>query len=61
MPPTIVTGATKDMAVATEETFGPLAPLFKFEDVDEVIELANDTILGLHPFLCQDLSRLQSG
>ncbi len=59
MPPTIVTGATKDMAVATEETFGPLAPLFKFEDVDEVIELANDTIFGLASyFYAKDLSRV---
>ncbi|WP_108482874.1 NAD-dependent succinate-semialdehyde dehydrogenase [Oceaniglobus ichthyenteri] len=45
--PTILTGVTQDMAVATEETFGPLAPLFKFDDVDEVIEMANDTIFGL--------------
>ena len=59
MPPTIVTGATKDMAVATEETFGPLAPLFKFEDVEEVIELANDTIFGLASyFYAKDLSRV---
>ena len=59
MPPTIVTGATKDMAVATEETFGPLAPLFKFEDVDEVIELANNTIFGLASyFYAKDLSRV---
>lgn len=59
MPPTIVTGATKNMAVATEETFGPLAPLFKFEDVDEVIELANDTIFGLASyFYAKDLSRV---
>jgi succinate-semialdehyde dehydrogenase/glutarate-semialdehyde dehydrogenase len=59
MPPTIVTGATKDMAVATEETFGPLAPLFKFEDVDEVIKLANDTIFGLASyFYAKDLSRV---
>jgi succinate-semialdehyde dehydrogenase/glutarate-semialdehyde dehydrogenase len=59
MPPTIVSGATKDMAVATEETFGPLAPLFKFEDVDEVIELANDTIFGLASyFYAKDLSRV---
>ena len=59
MPPTIVTGATKDMAVATEETFGPLAPLFEFEDVGEVIELANDTIFGLASyFYAKDLSRV---
>jgi succinate-semialdehyde dehydrogenase/glutarate-semialdehyde dehydrogenase len=57
--PTIVTGATKDMTVSTEETFGPLAPLFKFEDEDEVIALANDTIFGLASyFYANDLSRV---
>ena len=57
--PTIVTGATSDMDFATEETFGPLAPLFKFETVDEVIELANDTIFGLASyFYARDLSRV---
>ena len=59
LPPTILTGATKEMAVATEETFGPLAPLFKFDDVDEVIALANDTIFGLASyFYAKDLSRV---
>ena len=42
--PTIVTGATKEMAVSKEETFGPFAPLFKFENEEEVITLASDTI-----------------
>ena len=57
--PTIVTGATKGMAFATEETFGPLAPLFRFDTVDEVIELANDTIFGLASyFYAKDLSRV---
>ena len=57
--PTIVTGATKNMAVSTEETFGPLAPLFKFKDENEVIELANDTIFGLASyFYAKDLSRV---
>ena len=57
--PTIVTGATRDMAFAQDETFGPLAPLFKFETVDEVIELANDTIFGLASyFYARDLSRV---
>lgn len=57
--PTIVTGVTRDMAVATEETFGPLAPLFKFEDEDEVIAMANDTIFGLASyFYAKDLSRV---
>ena len=57
--PTIVTGATKDMAFSTDETFGPLAPLFKFADEDEVIALANDTIFGLASyFYANDLSRV---
>ncbi|TMM52761.1 NAD-dependent succinate-semialdehyde dehydrogenase [Sulfitobacter sabulilitoris] len=57
--PTIVTGVTQDMKVATEETFGPLAPLFKFSDEDEVIAMANDTIFGLASyFYAKDLSRV---
>ncbi|WP_417672572.1 NAD-dependent succinate-semialdehyde dehydrogenase [Pseudodonghicola sp.] len=57
--PTVVTGVTQAMKVAKEETFGPLAPLFKFEDVDEVIEMANDTIFGLAAyFYAKDLSRV---
>ncbi|WP_163848505.1 NAD-dependent succinate-semialdehyde dehydrogenase [Pseudooceanicola aestuarii] len=59
LQPTIVTGATRDMAFATEETFGPLAPLFKFEDEDDVIAMANDTIFGLASyFYARDLSRV---
>ena len=57
--PTIVTGVTQDMVVAQDETFGPLAPLFKFEDEDEVIAMANDTIFGLASyFYAKDLSRV---
>lgn len=57
--PTIVTGVTQGMKVAQEETFGPLAPLFKFEDVDDVIAMANDTIFGLAAyFYASDLSRV---
>ena len=57
--PTIVTGVTQDMKVAKEETFGPLAPLFKFKDVDDVIAMANDTIFGLASyFYAKDLSRV---
>ena len=57
--PTVVTGVTQDMKVAQEETFGPLAPLFKFEDEDEVIAMANDTIFGLASyFYAKDLSRV---
>ena len=57
--PAIVTGATREMKFSTEETFGPLAPLFKFETEDDVIELANDTIFGLASyFYAKDLSRV---
>ncbi|WP_170327835.1 NAD-dependent succinate-semialdehyde dehydrogenase [Ruegeria arenilitoris] len=57
--PTIVTGVTQDMMVAQDETFGPLAPLFKFEDEDDVIAMANDTIFGLASyFYAKDLSRV---
>jgi succinate-semialdehyde dehydrogenase / glutarate-semialdehyde dehydrogenase len=57
--PTIITGVTQEMKVAQEETFGPLAPLFKFEDEDEVIAMANDTIFGLASyFYAKDLSRV---
>ena len=57
--PTIVTGVIQEMKVASEETFGPLAPLFKFDDVDDVISMANDTIFGLAAyFYAKDLSRV---
>ncbi|MCA0930494.1 NAD-dependent succinate-semialdehyde dehydrogenase [Ruegeria profundi] len=57
--PTIVTDVTQDMLVAQDETFGPLAPLFKFEDEDDVIAMANDTIFGLASyFYAKDLSRV---
>ncbi|MCR9127467.1 MAG: NAD-dependent succinate-semialdehyde dehydrogenase [Rhodobacteraceae bacterium] len=57
--PTVVTGVTQAMKVAQEETFGPLAPLFRFDDVDEVIAMANDTIFGLAAyFYAKDLSRV---
>ena len=59
LPPTIITGCTQDMQVAQDETFGPMAPLFKFENEDEVIEMANDTIFGLASyFYASDLSRV---
>jgi len=59
LQPTIVTEATKDMLFSTDETFGPLAPLYRFKDEDEVIALANDTIYGLASyFYAKDLSRV---
>lgn len=45
--PLILTGATRDMRLASEETFGPVAPLFRFHDEAEGIALANDTSFGL--------------
>jgi succinate-semialdehyde dehydrogenase/glutarate-semialdehyde dehydrogenase len=55
--PTILTGVNREMLVATEETFGPLAPLFKFDEVDDVIKQANDTEFGLAAyFYSRDIS-----
>ncbi|MDO7836772.1 NAD-dependent succinate-semialdehyde dehydrogenase [Sphingobium sp. HBC34] len=45
--PVILTGATRDMLLASEETFGPVAPLFRFTHEEEGIALANDTSFGL--------------
>jgi len=57
--PTILTGVSKDMMITHDETFGPVAPLFKFEDEDDVIAQANDTIFGLASyFFANDLSRV---
>ncbi|MCB1351766.1 MAG: NAD-dependent succinate-semialdehyde dehydrogenase [Rhodobacteraceae bacterium] len=57
--PTVLTGVTQDMKVASEETFGPVAPLFRFDDVEDVIAKANDTIFGLASyFYARDLSRV---
>lgn len=57
--PTILTNVTKDMKVAREETFGPLAPLFKFNSDDEVIQMANDTEFGLAAyFYSRDIGRV---
>ena len=43
----VLTGATTDMELATEETFGPVAPLFRFETEEEAIAIANGTPFGL--------------
>ena len=57
--PTIITGITQDMLVAQEETFGPMAPLFRFETEAEVIGLANNTIFGLASyFYARDYARI---
>jgi succinate-semialdehyde dehydrogenase / glutarate-semialdehyde dehydrogenase len=56
--PTILTGVTPKMLVAREETFGPVAPLFKFENEAQAIAMANDTEFGLAAYLyTRDLAR----
>ena len=57
--PTVLTGVTSAMKVANEETFGPVAPLFKFDTEEEVIALANATIFGLASyFYARDIGRV---
>jgi succinate-semialdehyde dehydrogenase/glutarate-semialdehyde dehydrogenase len=56
--PTVLVDATPQMAIAREETFGPLAPVFRFSTEAEAIRLANDTEFGLASyFYTRDLSR----
>jgi len=56
---TVISGVTPDMAVAREETFGPLAPLFRFKDEADVIAQANDTEFGLASyFYANNLARV---
>ena len=45
--PVVIANATQDMKVMNEETFGPLAPVMAYDDIDEVIRIANDTPFGL--------------
>ena len=53
-----MTGVTQDMLVAREETFGPVAPLFRFETEADAIRMANDTEFGLASyFYTRDLAR----
>ena len=57
--PTVLTDVNKKMKITQEETFGPVAPLFKFSNEEDVIEQANDTIFGLASyFYARDLSRV---
>jgi len=57
--PTVLTGVTSAMRVAKEETFGPMAPLFRFSSDEEVIHLSNDTEFGLAAyFYSRDLARV---
>ena len=57
--PTVLTGVTSDMMVSNDETFGPLAPLFKFATEEEVINMANNTEFGLAGyFYSENMSRI---
>jgi succinate-semialdehyde dehydrogenase / glutarate-semialdehyde dehydrogenase len=55
----VIDGVTADMLVAHEETFGPLAPVFRFDSEDEVIAQANATPFGLAAyFYARDIGRV---
>ncbi|EHD14958.1 succinate-semialdehyde dehydrogenase I [Commensalibacter intestini A911] len=57
--PTILSNVPKNAIVSKEETFGPLAPIFVFDTVDEAIHLANDTEFGLASYIfANDMSRI---
>jgi succinate-semialdehyde dehydrogenase/glutarate-semialdehyde dehydrogenase len=57
--PTVMIGVTPAMSVAKEETFGPLAPLFRFSTDDQAVNLANDTEFGLAAyFFSRDINRI---
>ncbi|MEO3433180.1 NADP-dependent succinate-semialdehyde dehydrogenase [Inquilinus sp. CAU 1745] len=57
--PTLVTDVTTDMKVMKEETFGPLAPVFRFSDEEQAVAMANDTEFGLAAyFYSRDIGRV---
>ncbi|MCP9759719.1 NADP-dependent succinate-semialdehyde dehydrogenase I [Aquitalea sp. S1-19] len=57
--PTVIADVTPSMKVAREETFGPLAPVFRFHSEDEAIAMANDTEFGLASyFYARDIGRI---
>lgn len=57
--PTVMDGVTEDMLLNREETFGPIAPVFRFETEEDVLRMANDTEFGLASyFYARDVSRI---
>jgi succinate-semialdehyde dehydrogenase/glutarate-semialdehyde dehydrogenase len=57
--PTVLVGASRDMELSCEETFGPVVPVFRFSDEEEVVKLANDTPFGLAGyFYSNDVRRI---
>ena len=53
--PTVLTNLSENMIIFEEETFGPLAPLFKFKDENEVIRMANATNYGLAGYILRKI------
>jgi len=57
--PTVLTGVTTDMVITKEETFGPVAPLYRFKTEEEAVKMANDTEFGLAAyFYSRDIGRI---
>jgi Aldehyde dehydrogenase family len=57
--PTVLTDVTTDMVITKEETFGPVAPLYRFKSEDDAIKMANDTEFGLASyFYSRDIGRI---
>jgi len=57
--PTILADVTTDMVITREETFGPVAPLYRFASDDQALQMANDTEFGLAAyFYCRDIGRI---
>ena len=54
--PTVISGATTDMKIFREETFGPAIPLFKFSKDEEAVQLANNTEYGLAAYFFTKVS-----
>lgn len=54
--PTVISGATTDMKIFREETFGPAIPLFKFSQDEEAVQLANNTEYGLAAYFFTKVS-----
>jgi len=57
--PTVLTNVTTDMVITKEETFGPVAPLYRFKTEEEAVKMANDTEFGLAAyFYSRDIGRI---
>ena len=59
--PTVLTDVTTDMVITKEETFGPVAPLYRFKTDDDAIKMANDTEFGLAAISTAAISAASGG